>query len=218
MARVRIFSGGGRYGDPWHPFTQTSAAVADILTGAGHGTEVVRDLPASLTDLGAVDVLVVNAGGQPTEEIVPDPEWAAAFDDLGRWLNQGGRLLGLHTAANAFPDWPDWPARLGGRWVRGTSFHPERSEASFGPCPGAAKHPVWDGLDTVEADDERYSSMEVAPGSVRLVQHVTDGVTEVMGWANGGHVLYDGLGHDARSYESPSRARLLLNEVSWLLG
>ena len=39
-----------------------------------------------------------------------------------------------------------------------------------------------------------------------------------MGWAVGDTVVYDGLGHDLSSYQSPERRRLLVNEVDWLLG
>ena len=38
-----------------------------------------------------------------------------------------------------------------------------------------------------------------------------------MGWAVGDRVLFDGLGHDERSYQSESRRKLLVNEVEWLL-
>lgn len=50
-----------------------------------------------------------------------------------------------------------------------------------------------------------------------LVQHELEGRPEVMGWAVGHRVIFDGLGHDERSYESESRRQLLVNEVTWLL-
>ncbi|MEO7589551.1 MAG: ThuA domain-containing protein [Arachnia sp.] len=217
MARVLVFSGSGPYADPWHPFAETSACVADVLRGAGHDV-VVRDSDAgSLLDVGSFDLVVVNSGGRAEEA---DPAITAAWDPdhraLGLFHDGGGPILGLHTAVGTFPDWPGWAAIIGGRWGE-HSGHPAIDAATFRPAPGSRRHPVWDGLDSVVAFDERYSNLEVAASSTALVQHETDGILHTMGWLGSGKVLYDGLGHDARSYESADRCRLLLNEVQWLL-
>ena len=89
--------------------------------------------------------------------------------------------------------------------------------ATFQPAPSAVGHPVWAGLSEVEVFDESYSGLDIDAGVTPLVQHTTDGDTHVRGWAVGEQVLFDGLGHDERSYDSPSRNRLLVNEVAWLL-
>lgn len=217
MARIRILTGGGRYGDPWHPFAKTSAAVVEALEGAGHDVTNLPDEPDSLRRLADVDLVVVNLGGQPMETIEPDAEWSEAQAEFGDWIRAGGRVLGLHTASNAFPDWPEWPELLGGRWVRGTSMHPERCIATFEPAEDASHHAVWNGLDTVAAYDERYSDLEVFEGSTPLVRHETAEQFQVMGWAKGDRVIYDGMGHCERSYQSPSRIQFLLNQVDWLL-
>lgn len=218
MTQIRVLSGRHRYGDPWHPFADTSRAVAVILTGAGHEVEVVHDsTPDCLTGLDAIDLVVVNLGGNPLVELAPDAQWDAAHRQFGAWMRAGGRVLALHTAANAFPDWADWPSLLGGQWVRGRSFHPDQDLARFEPHPDARQHPVWRGLDAVTAHDERYSSLTVNPSSTPLVGHQEAGRFEVMGWARGRRVLYDGMGHDASSYDSPTRAELLVNEAAWLL-
>lgn len=215
MALVVVLSGSGRYSDQWHPFAETSAAIAAILRDAGHDVEVRDSEPQALLDLDGVDLLVVNTGGADVED-APSQQWRLAHAALGRFVDDGNPVLGLHTASNAFPDWPRWRELIGGRWGE-RAFHPEIGTATFLPAEGAEAHPVWDGLGEVTTFDERYSGLERSDDSVPLVHHVSEGVVEVMGWARG-RVLYDGLGHDARSYDSPSRQRLLLNEVGWLLG
>ncbi len=217
MARIRILTGHGRYGDPWHHFDETSAAVAEILESQGHRVTVVLDEPTSITGLGRADLVVVNLGGNPSVELDPDATWAQAQREFGSWIADGGRVLGLHSASNAFPDWSEWPTLLGGQWVRGVSWHPERSVATFEPCPEAVDHPVWSGCIPVTCYDERYCGLTVHPSSTPLVRHELGEEWHVMGWARGDSVVYDGMGHSGRSYVAPSRARFLVNEVDWLL-
>ena len=53
--------------------------------------------------------------------------------------------------------------------------------------------------------DERYSYLDVRDDVVVLGDHEHDGLIHPMIWARehgAGRVVYDGLGHDLRSYES----------------
>ncbi|EFT66097.1 ThuA domain-containing protein [Cutibacterium acnes] len=216
MASIRVLSGHGRYTDPWHPFAEGSAAIREILEAVGHRVEVRDDDVSCLQELDALDLVVVNLGGNVEVELEHDDEWAAAQHEFGQWIRGGGRVLAVHTAANSFPDWPEWPALLGGQWVRGTSWHPKRCIATFGKAPGAEDYPVWTGLDVVTVYDERYSDLVVHEGSTPLIRHELSEEWQVMGWAHGDNVIYDGMGHDARSYSSPSHRKFLINEVDWL--
>ena len=67
----------------------------------------------------------------------------------------------------------------------------------------------------VTAFDERYEGIEIDERAEPLYGHET-GDFSVCGWRFG-NVVYDGLGHDHRSYLSRSRRRLLVNEISLLL-
>ncbi|RMB61724.1 ThuA domain-containing protein [Tessaracoccus antarcticus] len=217
MPRILILSGAGHYADPWHPFAETSGIVAGLLREVGHDVVVRDSAPGSLQDLPQFDLLVVNSGGRLGE---PDPavtaSWAVDHRALAAFHIDGGPILGLHTAVATFPDWPAWAAIIGGRWGE-EAFHPEIDTATFLPSPQSSSHPVWDSLESVVAFDERYSRLELLAGSEPLVQHETDGTVHTMGWLASVRVVYDGLGHDARSYESAGRRCLLLNEVQWLL-
>lgn len=216
MATIIILSGEGRYADPWHPFAETSAAITRILTERGHRVETRPTVPESFDTLDA-DLLVANVGGgEPGVELAPDPDWVQAFERLGACL-ETTPLLAVHTSANGFRDWPRWHQLLGGAWLPGIAHHPEIGVATFEPVPGAEEHPIWAGQSSVTCFDERYSDFTIAASTTPLVRHVTDGRSQTMGWAHGTRVVYDGLGHDARSYSSPDRARLLVAEVDWLL-
>lgn len=230
MTRALVLSGQGRYADPWHPFAETSDAVAEVVTDLGWAVEVRASEAGALADLSGVDVLVVNTGGgDPASPPTPDAAWQRDFEHLQGHVDAGRPVLALHAAANTFPDWEQWPEILGGRWVRGTSTHPELSHAVFEACPEQASHPVFAGLPTgdqlglpelgpcILCHDERYSELTVHAGSVALLRHHTAGRHQVCAWLNGS-VLYDGLGHDARSYASASRRRFLANCLTHLVG
>lgn len=218
-SRIRIISGSGRYTDPWHPFADTSRAIAEIARDLGHDVELVDSEPESLTELAGVDLVVINVGGNPKVTLDPDPAWARSFATFGTWLTAGNPVLGVHTASNAFPDWSAWPSLLGGQWIRGRSMHPERSEFTFLAAPGAADHPALGGLTSVTAFDERYSYLDVQESSTPLLQQGFEDVDHVMGWVRtvGQPAIYDGLGHGPESYESADRRHLLAAEISWLL-
>lgn len=217
MSRIRVVSGLAPYDDPWHPFAETSATVATVLRWAGHDVEVLDCTPQTLGSLDGIDLLVVNCGrgdGQGLGDALD--EWTLAFDHATDWLEAGGVVLGLHTAANTFHDWPVWAETLGGRWVAGHSFHPPLDQVGFTIVPGAEQHPVLAGLERVAVTDERYSALILNGASTPLLQHHHEGVDHVMAWATD-RAVYDGMGHDARSYESPDHQRFLVNAAEWLL-
>jgi type 1 glutamine amidotransferase len=211
MSRVVVFSGGADYADPWHPFTATSAIVADALRADGHEAIVVDTVDALSTVLVDADLLVVNAGGG-TE---PHP-----LDDRLAELLAGyrGPLLVLHVAATLLPEHPEWEAVLGGRWVRGESFHPERGRLRLRPVPGAVS---IDGLEPFETVDEAYSSLRVSPGSAVLLVHDDgDGTPHPVAWTHERHgrrVAYSALGHDPEAYETPLAPELVRRLATWVL-
>lgn len=230
MPRVLIFSGAGRYGDPWHPFDETTAAVARIATQLGADVEVNRSRPDAFDALGKVDLVVINSGGgDPEDRPRPEAQWQGAQARLAAYLANEGALLGLHTAANTFGDWPAWREFLGGAWVPGTSHHPARSYALFEASAPFADHPLFDGIapppglpelggrPAVLCYDERYTDLVLDEDATPHLVHETGGTVQPCGWLVGDRVLYDSLGHDARSYASATRRQLLANELRYLL-
>lgn len=221
MAQVVVLVGRDRYGDPWHDHAATSDAVATLLRAEGHDVAVRSVFPDALDGVDRPDLLVVNCGQGPLDPAAAE-EWRGFHDRRAALVDGGTAVLGLHQAANTFNDDPRWAATLGGRWDDDVSWHPPLDEARFRVVDRA--HPVTDGLDEVVAPDERYVDLVVS-GDVRvlLVADVPDGdgatrphpVVWVAGGA--GRVVYDALGHDVRSYASPSRRALLRREVAWLL-
>ncbi len=225
---VVIFTGLSRYADPWHPVADTSAEIARVVRALGMEPDMRTDeTPDALADLTGVDLLIVNSGrGNPDAPPRYDPAWQQSFDAVLAHAEAGSAVLAVHSAAAAFPEWPGWADIIGTGWTPGVSGHPEASLAVFEADPSAAHHPVFDGLTPLEgvtdrpvvvAYDERYWRMPVRTGNTPLLGHVTLGDWHVVGWSREGTRVYDGLGHDRRSYASAHRRRYLANEIRWLL-
>jgi hypothetical protein len=136
--RALLLSGTGRYADPWHPFAETSAALAGLLREQGFGVEMAGDVDAALARLAAPggpadadlpDLLVVNVG--LPRDGRPSPGTPGASAGLRRWLADGRPLLVSHVSSTSFLDSAEWTEALGGRWIRGTSMHPEYGPAAI---------------------------------------------------------------------------------------
>jgi len=217
MTEVLIVTGAGRYVDPWHRFSETSSKLAEVITARGHRVEMSEDVERSLLSLADRRLVVINIGNpQPAR---PEPTMIEIQQSLLDHLESGGGLLGMHASATSFTTMPRWPEILGGRWVRGTTMHPPLHLARIHLRPGA--HQVAGEESDFEVLDERYSYLEVGDDISVIGEHVHDGVVHPMIWARehgAGRVVYDGLGHDTRSYDSVGHRALLGRAVDWLTG
>lgn len=214
-----MLSGAGRYADPWHPFTQTSARIAGILTETGFDVEVSERVDERLAALSAndtaPDLLVVNVGN-PGELDTAD---AAARAGLLAYLRRGGALLSMHVSSTSFPGIPEWESILGGIWVRGTTMHPDAGLARITTYP--KRHPIVAPVHDFELFDERYSFMRVADDVVPLASHEHDGLEHPLLWAReygSARVAYDALGHDGRSFDSAEHREIIARAARWLVG
>ena len=208
-----LLTGGGEFNDPWHPFRETAARIVDVLGGLGVRTAVVDTAEAFARALaGGADLAVVQA----SNAYEPTPADAAVLDAVAGHLAAGRPLLGVHSAACLFVDRTEWEAMLGGCWVPEVSHHPELGPARV----TLAAHPVTEGFADVEVVDERYTALRVSPEAEVLAWHEEAGERHPIAWAHrhgDARVVYDALGHDPRSYESPTRRALLEAEARWLL-
>ncbi|RAX20070.1 ThuA domain-containing protein [Actinomyces sp. Z5] len=218
--RALVLAGRGRYEDPWHDHAAMSHEIAVLLGELGLRTEVRSTFRDSFSDLDAFDLLVVNGG---TGRIDPDfdgddESWAPVHAAMNAYASSGGPLFVHHQGINAFLDNPRWRYVVGGRWIRGTTYHPENSEGVWSPVAGS--HPIVDGLGELHVHDERYTLLDVEPDSTVILTQHEAGADQPAAWVNtvgGMRVVYDSLGHDLRSMLNPDRRELMCREISWLL-
>jgi type 1 glutamine amidotransferase len=223
-SRALILSGAGRYADPWHPFADTSARLAGILSEQGFDVEVSEDVDARLATLGgpaAPDLLVLNVG-DPSLTDPEHPEPVAerrGRDGLLAYLANGRPLLAMHVTSTSLRGVPEWEGILGAVWVRGTTMHPDYSWARIHVHPD--RHPIVSGLADFDVQDERYTHLRTAPDLVPLATHEHEGGEYPLLWARtygDARVVYDALGHDTASYDSPTHRAIIGRAVRWLSG
>jgi phosphoserine phosphatase len=216
---VVLTSAGPAYADPWHDLRTTARAVASVLTEAGLAAEVREDVLAALEEHAGRALLVVACSGAPEtpEQERADAERIAAA--LDRHVAAGAGVLAVHAGSMAFPAVPRWREVLGARWVHGMSGHPDLDLCTV-HVPDSG-HPVTAGLADFTLEDERYSDLDVDPDRHALVTHDWDGRTHPLvlaGTVGRSRVVYDALGHDQRSFDSPARRELLRREARWAAG
>ena len=234
MPTALLLTGHGPYADPWHPFAETSSALAEIATESGLVPVIRTDVDAALAELriGPLPALIIANLGRPDDGTALSADARAGLQRMLRDVP----LLALHAAANAFPDEPAWEARLGGRWVPDVSGHPPLDRfaahrvgalpAGPGTVEGAAAAlPAGPDLPSrIAVEDERYLHLRLAEDRHVLYAHQDDdGAPAPTIWVRGGggaapRTAYDALGHDLRSYDSAEHRRALRALLGWLTG
>ena len=217
MTHALVLAGHGRYEDPWHDTAAIAHRVAQLLTDDGIDVTIRGTLPAALDGIDPDLVVVASGRGRPDPDFDgTDEDWLPFHARLSALVESGVPLLGLHQATNAFLDSPAWEPLLGGRWVEGTTWHPPLAPSTFRVV---SDHTLVAGLSEITADDEQYLSLRVSPDVQVLVVADHEGVAHPVVWVapGPGRIVYDALGHDVRSYDSPSRIDLFRREVRWLL-
>lgn len=216
--RALIASGAGRYADPWHPYGETSACLADVLRGDGWEVEVIPDPDAALASLDGVDLLVVNAG-DPWR----GPDAARGADSAGEAgfaaaLDRGIGLIAAHSALSSLRDYPAWRRAVGGEWVEGRSWHPPIGDATVRIVDRAHDIARRD----VVVFDERYTDLVTDAGVEVLAVHDLDGAAHPVVWANEStpgstpvRAVASALGHESRAYESAELRELLARAARW---
>lgn len=213
--RAVIASGADRYQDPWHPFAETSEAVAALLTRAGFDAVVDDDVDRVMSDLSSVDLLVVNAGdpwrGEHPAELPPQE----SSDGLTRALDDGIGILALHAATASLRDYPAWAGAIGRIWIPGASYHPDADVATI------TGRSLDDGTSVAGFSlfDERYCRLQSTAAHHVVATHESADGPQPTAWTRRvgrSRVAVDLLGHDLRSYESAGHEQMLLQLAGWL--
>ncbi len=221
--RAVIYSGG-----PSHDFPALSAHLQTLVEEIGVNAWVTEDFAEAANNLPGVDLLIVNAlRWRMQADRYATQRAALAFSPTAKsrkavtqHLDDGGGVLGLHTAVISFDDWPEWGDILGARWDWSRSSHPPNGPARIVVHPD--RHSiVARSAEQFDTDDEVYGFLDVAADVAPLLSGSHSRATHPLMWARGvgaGRVVTSTLGHHLRSYQPPEYRRILLRSVQWLLG
>jgi len=124
----------------------------------------------------------------------------------------------MHVSATSMTAMSRWSEMLGGHWVPGRTMHPKQDLFTVLVHPGA--HPIVRGMTNFTVFDEQYSYLHTNPDITVMCEQSFDGRLHPIVWARESgpaRVVYDGLGHDTRSYDSEGHVDLLRRSVEWLL-
>ena len=220
-----------------HPVEASAPSLTDVLLQQGITTDVEEDIEAGCRRLaqGGYALLTVGALRWRMLDAKYDAHrerWGLALsqearDAICQHLRGGGALLALHTATICFDDWPQWGEMVGARWVWGQSGH-----APFGGVDvnfdAAKAGDIAQGLPAFQCEDEVYENMWMAP-DVRPLAHARNQTTaggQPGPWTpvlwtrewEGARVVYDALGHNAKSLDHPVHRQLIARAAAWALG
>lgn len=220
--RAIILSGAGRYADPWHPYAETSARLAELVAAAGYDVEVREDVDAALAALGDdVRLLVVNAAdpdGPSPDGAEPGADAATSVDEsaFDAAIDRGVGILAVHSAGSSLRDYAAFDRVIGGHWEPDVSWHPPLGEAHVHLV---GNHPVREGLDDFTVQDERYTALRLHDVVEPIGEHEEGGARHPLIWAREfgrSRLVYDALGHDARSYDSEGHRAVIARALEWL--
>ncbi|MFF2272304.1 ThuA domain-containing protein [Agromyces sp. NPDC058136] len=225
--RAVLFTGSARYADPWHPFAETSARLGELLAEAGVEVELHERVETAFAALDGARLLVVNAGdpdgpgadGGPARPPAGREQAAVVAGEaqLRAAVDRGIGILVMHAGVSSLREFGVFGEAIGGRWVRGGSWHPPYGDAHV---RFVGEHPIRSTLVDAVVQDERYTDLEFTGPVEVIAEHDEGGRSHPLVWARElgrARVVVDLLGHDAASYEAPGHRELLRRSIDWLL-
>ncbi len=218
-------------GDHGHAWRQTTPALKDLLTGAGHEVDVTQTPSLDLTpeNLARYDVLLLNykdtaKGAQDNPDSVWSEDNQQAFADAVR----GGQgLVVYHHASSAFTGEGEFDKEFekisAGGW-RKQGFHGKMHEFTVSV---RKDHPITSGIKEFKhGRDELYQNSLIPDGGEVLVTAYSDkaidakntGNDEPMVWVatyGKGRVCQNALGHDVEAMQSVGFKTLMIRCLEW---
>jgi type 1 glutamine amidotransferase len=205
-----------------HRWQETTPYLKELLEKEGVFAVDVEDDPAApaLSDKGKLKgykALVLNFNTNKRW----GPEREANF--LG-FVRDGGGLVVVHAADNAFDGWDEYDKLVGGTWRgKGTSF-PDRGtfHPPYGPFEVAVidrDHPITRGLGpSFATTDEKYTNLRLQDNIRVLAQAMHDGRPQPMLFVSDygkGRMFQTALGHDLAAMKNPQFRETLARGTRW---
>ncbi len=166
--------------------------------------------------LAGYDAVMMNGNARSFGNSISAPEVPA----LGRYVESGGGLIGIHVASAAFRNNLEFGALLGGRF----DFH---GVGRFIPIDALPEHSLLKGAAPIDSFDETYVLKDLNPDII-VLQHRSNSGGTLSPWSwvrtqGSGRVFYTASGHlpgnqDTSLFDvatKPAYHDLILRGVRW---
>jgi uncharacterized protein len=143
------------------------------------------------------------------------------YDNLTRFVREGGGLVLYHFALGAFEEWDEFVQLAGRTWDKTKRAHDPHG--SFTVNIVDPEHPVTRGLSDFETVDELYTCFggETPIHLLATARSKVDGEDYPMAFVlefGKGRVFHTPLGHDVRAVTMPGPAELIRRGCLWAAG
>jgi len=202
-----------------HDWRATTPVLKDILERSGRFTVAVTEHPEKCTaaDFAPYDAILSNYNNNDGRRWGPTAE--KAFLDF---IRAGKGFVVIHAADNAFTDWPEYVALIGGIWA-GAAGHGARHEFMVRIVDHS--HPITRGMsDFMHSTDELYHRLQMQPNLHLLATAYSapdkggTGRDEPIAWTveyQGGRCFHNVLGHDVEAMQDAGFVALVQRGTEW---
>jgi len=200
-----------------HPWAEVSQAIKGILVACGRfEVRVCEDAGVldSATSLARYDLVFLHLYNDQTPTLSP-----AGKENLLDFVSKGKGFAVSHLSSASFKEWPEFRKLCGRCWVMGgTSGHGPRGP--FKARIANKNHPITQGLEDFEADDELYSKLQGDASIDVLVEADSDWSkqTEPLAFTvryGQGRVFHETFGHDGKALSNPAIQKLIQRGCEW---
>lgn len=217
--------------------------VLYVTHSAGYRHAVLEESVATLSDLGAAhgfavehvpDAAALDAAAIARADAIAFfttgdlPMTDDAKEALLRFVDEGGGLVGFHSATDTFPSWPAWRALIGGAFDGHPWTEAARLVVEDAAHPATAHlGPAWD------VDDELYQFQDWSRDAVHVLLSLDTSTVDLaapgvrradgdfaLAWTRevgSGRVFYTALGHRPETWRSDAFRRHVVGGVRWAL-
>lgn len=208
-----------------HAWKDTTAHLKQVLEDSGYfNVDVSTDPDVPIFSdpkaLGEYPVLVLN--------INRNDRWAPEREkNFLQYVRDGGGLVVVHAADNAFPGWDEYDKLVGGTWrSKGSSF-PQKGtfHPPYGPFEVTVvdtNHPITAGLgSSFTTRDEMYTNLKLADNIHVLAQSTFEKKPQPLLFVSSygkGRMFQTALGHDLSAMNNPKFKDTLIRGTRWAAG